>query len=203
MRRTSFLLILVGLCATPVFSGGNPDDIDFKIRFVEDKSFFSHRRNRSKSKFRTQRRSKNKYLGELDFTKSGARGRSSNSHTDRWSARSSRCARLHGFFRAPFLSSIGFLGFHSRSHSDWKLADWYRFQKPGHYVVIVRSGEVSRAKARRGRRRTGALITGIQSAGILTLLQQILPGACPKLAEIERILENKEKPRAITVRCIA
>src|SRR6266403_271349 len=40
MRRTSFLLILVGLCATPVFSGGNPDDIDFKIRFVEDKSFF-------------------------------------------------------------------------------------------------------------------------------------------------------------------
>lgn len=41
MRRVGFLLILVGLCAPPVFSGTNPADIEFKIRFVGDKSFFN------------------------------------------------------------------------------------------------------------------------------------------------------------------
>lgn len=41
MRRVGFLLILVGLWAAPVFSGKNPHDIEFKIRFVGDKSFFN------------------------------------------------------------------------------------------------------------------------------------------------------------------
>jgi hypothetical protein len=40
MRRVAFLLILVGLWTAPVFSGTNPDDIEFKIRFVGDKSSF-------------------------------------------------------------------------------------------------------------------------------------------------------------------
>src|SRR5258706_15628476 len=40
MRRVGFLLILVGLWATPVFSGSNPDDIEFQIRFGRDQSFF-------------------------------------------------------------------------------------------------------------------------------------------------------------------
>jgi hypothetical protein len=40
MRRVAFLLILLGLRTAPVLSGTNPDDIEFKTRFVGDKSSF-------------------------------------------------------------------------------------------------------------------------------------------------------------------
>ena len=40
MRRVAFLLILVGLRTAIVLGRTNPDDIEFKIRFVEDKSSF-------------------------------------------------------------------------------------------------------------------------------------------------------------------
>ena len=56
-----------------------------------------------------------------------------------------RAVRDYMGFPGSILSSIGFLGSEPVTQR-LELGDWYRFQKSGHYAVMIRSGEVSRAK---------------------------------------------------------
>jgi len=190
MRRTSFLLILVGLCATPVFSGGNPDDIDFKIRFVEDKSFF-HIGEPIEIEISYSTKIENKYLGSWTSPSPGLEGVAPTlTPTD--GVLDLRAVRDYMGLPGSILSSIGFLGSQPVTQR-LELADWYRFQKPGHYVVLVRSGEVSRAK--RAGEGGGREHLSLESNPLEFDVVATDPAwSMSELAEIERILENKEDP---------
>jgi hypothetical protein len=143
MRRVGFLLILVGLCATPVFSGTNPHDIEFKIRFVGDKSFFNIGEPiEIEISYSTQ--SEKKYLGGWTSPSPGVEGVTP-TLTPAGGVLDLRSVRDYMSFAGSILSSTGFLG-SQPVIQRLDLGDWYRFQKPGHYAVMIRSGEVSRAK---------------------------------------------------------
>src|SRR5882724_4795212 len=190
MRRTSFLLILVGLCATPVFSGGNPDDIDFKIRFVEDKSFF-HSGEPIEIEISYSTKIENKYLGSWTSPSPGLEGVAPTlTPTD--GVLDLRAVRDYMGLPGSILSSIGFLGSQPVTQR-LELADWYRFQKPGHYAVMIRSGEVSRAK--RAGEGGGREHLSLESNPLEFDVVATDPAwSMSELAEIERILENKENP---------
>src|SRR6266853_4902703 len=143
MRRVVFLLVFVGLWATPVSSGTNPDDIEFKIKFVEGKSFF-HIGEPIEIEISYSTQSEKKYLGGWTSPSPGLEGVTP-ALTPTDGVLDLRAVRDYMGLPGSILSSIGFLGSQPVTQR-LELADWYRFQKPGHYVVIVRSGEVSRAK---------------------------------------------------------
>jgi len=189
MQRAGFLLILAALWAAPVLSRTNPDDIEFKIKFVADKSFFN--------------------AGEPIEIEISYVTQSQNRYQGSWSSPSPeletviptltptdgvfdlRTVQDFMGFGGSFLSSIGFLG-SEPVVQRLDLGDWYRFQKPGHYAVIFKSGEISREKgvAEGGGRDHLALESntlefdiGVDSAW-----------SASELEEIERALKNKQNP---------
>jgi hypothetical protein len=190
MRRVGFLLILVGLCATPVFSGTNPHDIEFKIRFVGDKSFFNIGEPiEIKISYSTQ--SEKKYLGGWTSPSPGLEGVTPTlTPTD--GVLDLRSVRDYMGFAGSILSGTGFLG-SQPVIQRLDLGDWYRFQKPGHYAVMIRSGEVSRAKgAEEG---GGREHLSLESNPLEFDVVATDPAwSMSELAEIDRILENKEDP---------
>ncbi len=189
MRRVGFLLILVGLCATPVFSGTNPPDIEFKIRFVGDKSFFNIGEPiEIEISYSTQ--SKKQYLGGWTSPSPGLQGVTPTlTPTD--GVLDLRSVRDYMGFAGSILSSTGFLGSQPVTQR-LDLGDWYRFQKPGHYVVTVQSGEVSRAKATEegGGRQSFSL----ESNSLEFSVVADPAWSVSEVAEIERVLKNKEDP---------
>jgi hypothetical protein len=95
-------------------------------------------------------------------------------------------------FAGSILSSIGFLGSEPVTQR-LELGDWYRFQKPGHYAVMVRSGEISRAK--RAEESGGREQLSLESDPLEFDVVATDPAwSMSELAEIERTLENKEDP---------
>jgi len=190
MRRVAFLLILVGSWTTPVFSGTNPDDIEFKIRFVGDKSSF-HIGEPIEIEISYSTKIEKKYLGSWTSPSPGLEGVTPTlTRTD--GVLDLRAVRDYIGFAGSILSSIGFLG-SERVTQRLELGDWYRFQKPGHYAVMIRSGEVSRAKgAEEG---GGREHLSLESNPLEFDVVATDPAwSMSELAEIERILENKENP---------
>lgn len=190
MRRVGFLLILVGWCATPVFSGTNPHDIEFKIRFVGDKSFFNIGEPiEIEISYSTQ--SGKKYLGDWTSPSPGLEGVTPTlTPTD--GVLDLRSVRDYMGFAGSILSSTGFLG-SQPVIQQLDLGDWYRFQKPGHYAVMIRSGEVSRAKgAEEG---GGREHLSLESNPLEFDVVATDPAwSMSELAEVDRMLENKEDP---------
>jgi hypothetical protein len=190
MRRVAFLLILVGLWTTPVFSGTNPDDIEFKIRFVGDKSSF-HIGEPIEIEISYSTKIEKKYLGSWTSPSPGLEGVTPTlTRTD--GVLDLRAVRDYMGFAGSILSSIGFLGSEPVTQR-LELGDWYRFQKPGHYAVMIRSSEVSRAKgAEEG---GGREHLSLESNPLEFDVVGIDPAwGMSELAEIERMLENKEDP---------
>jgi hypothetical protein len=190
MRRVGFLLILVGLCATPVLSGTNPPDIEFKIRFVGDKSFFNIGEPiEIEISYSTQ--SEKKYLGGWTSPSPGLEGVTPTlAPTD--GVLDLRSVRDYMGFAGSILSSTGFLGSQPVTQR-LDLGDWYRFQKPGHYVVTVQSGEVSRAKAAEEGGGRGPL--SLESNPLEFDVGAADPAwSMSELAEIERVLGSQEDP---------
>jgi hypothetical protein len=190
MRRVAFLLILVGLWTTRVFSGTSPDDIEFKIRFVGDKSSF-HIGEPIEIEISYSTKIEKKYLGSWTSPSPGLEGVTPTlTRTD--GVLDLRAVRDYMGFAGSILSSIGFLGSEPVTQR-LELGDWYRFQKPGHYAVMIRSGEVSRAKgAEEG---GGREHLSLESNPLEFDVVATDPAwSMSELAEIERILENKENP---------
>jgi len=189
MRRVGFLLILVGLWAAPVFSGKNPHDIEFKIRFVGDKSFFNIGEPiEIEISYSTQ--SGKKYLGGWASPSPGLEGVTPTlTPTD--GVLDLRAMRDYMGFAGSILSSTGFLG-SQPVIQRLDLGDWYRFQKPGHYVVTVQSGEVSWAKGAEeggGRERLSLESNPLEFNVVADPAWSV-----SEVAEIERVLKNKEDP---------
>jgi hypothetical protein len=189
MRRVDFLFILVGLWAMPVSSGTNPGDIEFKIKFVGDKSFF-HIGEPIEIEISYSTQSEKKYLGGWTSPSPGLEGVTP-ALTPTDGVLDLRAVRDYMGFAGSILSGAGFLG-SQPVIQRLDLGDWYRFQKPGHYAVTVQSGEVSRAK-------------GVEEGGgreHLSLESNPLEfdvvadpaWSVSEVAEIERVLRNKEDP---------
>jgi hypothetical protein len=190
MRRVGFLFILMGLWATSALRGANPDDIEFKIRFVGDKSFF-HIGEPIEIESSYSTKIEKKYLGswtspspELEVVTPIL------TQTD--GVLDLRAVRDYMGFAGSILSSTGFLGSQPVTQR-LELGDWYRFQKPGHYAVTIRSVEVSRAKeAEEG---GGREPLSLESNPLE--FDVVAPDPAwnvSELAEIERMLGNKEDP---------
>src|SRR6266481_1877979 len=143
MRRVGFLLILVGLWATPVFSATNLHDIEFKITFVGDKSFF-HIGEPIEIEISYSTQIEKKYLGSWTSPSPGLEVVTP-ILTQADGVLDLRAVRDYMGFAGSILSSTGFLGSQPVTQR-LELGDWYRFQKPGHYAVTIRSVEVSRVK---------------------------------------------------------
>jgi hypothetical protein len=190
MRRVAFLLILVGLWTTPVFSGTNPDDIEFKIRFVGDKSSF-HIGEPIEIEISYSTKIEKKYLGSWTSPSPGLDGVTPTlTPTD--GVVDLRAVRDYMSLAGSILSSIGFLGSEPVTQR-LELGDWYRFQKPGHCAVMIRSGEVSRAK--RAEEGGGRDQLSLESDPLEFDVVATDPAwSMSELAEIERTLENKEDP---------
>jgi len=189
MSRVGLLLILVGLWATPVFSGTNPHDIAFKITFVGDTSFF-HIGEPIEIEISYSTQSEEKYLGGWTSPSPGLEGVTPTlAPTD--GVLDLRAVRDYMGFAGSILSGISFLG-SQPVIQRLELGDWYRFQKPGHYAVTVQSGEVSRVK---GAEEGG----GRERLSLESNLLEFDVAADPawsesEVAEIERVLKNKEDP---------
>jgi hypothetical protein len=186
MRRAGFLLILAGLWAAPVFSGTNPDDIEFKIRFVRDTSFF-HIGDPIEIEISYSTQIEKKYLGSWTSPSPGFESVTP-TLTPTEGVLDLRTVRDMGF-AGSILSSIGFLG-SQPVIERLDLGAWYRFQKPGHYAVTVRSGEVSRAK--RAEEGGGQEHLSLESNPLEFNVVADPAWSVYELAEIERVLENKE-----------
>ena len=187
MRRVGFLLILLGLWAAPVFSGTNPHDIEFKIRFVGDKSFFNIGEPiEIEISYSTQ--SEKKYLGSWTSPSPGLEGVTPTlTPTD--GVLDLRAVRDYMGFAGSILSSTGFLG-SQPVIQRLDVGDWYRFQKPGHYAVTVQSGEVSREKEAEeggGRERLSLESNTLEFNVVADPAWSV-----SEVAEIERVLKNKE-----------
>jgi hypothetical protein len=190
MRRVAFLLTLVGLWTTAVFVGTNTDDIEFKIRFVGNKSFF-HIGEPIEIEISYLTKIEKKYLGSWTSPSPGLEGVTPTLiRTD--GVLDLRAVRDYTSFAGSILSSIGFLGSEPVTQR-LELGDWYRFQRPGHYAVMIRSGEVSRAK--RAEEGGGREQLSLESDPLEFDVVATDPAwGMSELAEIERILENKEDP---------
>jgi hypothetical protein len=188
MRRVAFLLILVGLRTPIVLGRTNPDDIEFKIRFVEDKSSF-HIGEPIEIEISYSTKIEKKYLGSWTSPSPGLEGVTPTlTRTD--GVLDLRAVRDYMGFPGSILSSIGFLGSEPVTQR-LELGDWYRFQKPGHYAVMIRSSEVSRAKrAEEGREQLSLDSDPLEFDVVAT----DPAWSMSELAEIERILQNKEDP---------
>jgi hypothetical protein len=143
MRRAGFLLIVAALWVAPVFGGTNPDDIEFKIKFVEKKSFFNVGEPIG-IEISSSTTAEKKYRGGWTTPMPGLvsvipKVTPTEGAIDLESVRD--------YMRLPgsILSSIGFLG-SQPVIQRLDLEDWYRFEKPGHYSVSVQSNELSMAK---------------------------------------------------------
>jgi hypothetical protein len=143
MRKVRALMILAALWAAPAASAANPQDIQFKISFAANKSFFNVGEPLEiEILYSTQ--VEKKYRGSWSAPRPGMVGvipklRPTEGTIDLASVRD---------YMPPagsFLSSNGFLGLQAVTQR-MDLGDWYRFQKPGHYSVSVQSNEVSMAK---------------------------------------------------------
>jgi hypothetical protein len=193
MRRVGFLLILLSLWTAPVLSGTNPDDIEFKIRFVGDKSFF-HIGEPIEIEISYSTQTEKKYLGSWT-TPSPAFESVTPKLTPTGGVLDLRAVRDMGF-AGSILSSFGFLG-SEPAIERLDLGDWYRFQKPGHYAVTVQSGEVSRAKgAEEG---GGQQHLSLESNPLEFDVVADPAWSASEVAEIERVLRNKEDPERYRV----
>jgi hypothetical protein len=189
MRRVDFLFILVGLWATPVSSGTNPGDIEFKIKFVGDKSFF-HIGEPIEIEISYSTQSGKKYLGGWTSPSPGLEGVTP-ALTPTDGVLDLRAVRDYMSFAGSILSGTGFLG-SQPVIQRLDLGDWYRFQKPGHYAVTVQSGEVSRAKgAEEG---GGREHLSLESNPLEFDVVADPAWSVSEVAEIERVLRNKEDP---------
>ena len=190
MRRVAFLLILVGLWTAPVLGGTTPDDIAFKIRFVEDKSSF-HIGEPIEIEISYSTKTEKKYLGSWTSPSPGLEGVTPTlTRTD--GVLDLRAVRDYMGFAGSILSSTGFLGSEPVTQR-LELGDWYRFQKPGHYAVTIRSGEVSRAKGAEeggGREHLSLESNPLEFDVVATDPAWSLS----ELAEVERVLENQQDP---------
>jgi hypothetical protein len=189
MRRIGFLLILVGLWVTPVFNGSNPDDIEFKIRFVGDQSFFrTGEPIEIEISYSTQ--IEKKYLGSWTPPSPGLEGVTP-TLTPSDGVLDLRAVRDYMGFAGSILSSTGFLG-SQPVIQRLDLGDWYRFQKPGHYAVTVQSGEVSLAKG--GEEGGGQERLSLESNPLEFNIVADPAWSMVEVEEIERVLKNEEDP---------
>jgi hypothetical protein len=189
MRRIGFLLILVGLWVTPVFNGSNPDDIEFKIRFVGDQSFFRIGEPiEIEISYSTQ--IEKKYLGSWTSPSPGLEGVTP-TLTPSDGVLDLRAVRDYMGFAGSILSSTGFLG-SQPVIQRLDLGDWYRFQKPGHYAVTVQSGEVSLAKG--GEEGGGQERLSLESNPLEFNIVADPAWSMVEVEEIERVLKNEEDP---------
>jgi hypothetical protein len=187
MRRVGFLLILVILWATRVFSGTNTDDIEFKIRFVRDKSFF-HIGEPIEVEISCSTKIEKKYFGSWT-TPSPALEGVTPTLTPTDGVLDLRAMRDYMSFSGSILSSAGFLG-SQPVIQRLDLGDWYRFQKPGHYAVTVQSHQVSRAKgAQEG---GGQEHLSLESNPLEFDVVADPAWSASEVAEIEQLLKNKE-----------
>src|SRR5579859_79121 len=140
MRKGVLLVVLVGLWATPAFSGTNPEDLSFQVRFANANSLF-HIGEPIEIEISYSTQTEKKYLGSWTSPSPGLEGVTP-ALTPADGVLDLRALRDYMGVAGSVLSSIGYLG-SQPVIQRLDLTDWYRFQKPGHFTVTVRSNEVS------------------------------------------------------------
>jgi hypothetical protein len=189
MTRAGFLLIFAALWAAPVFSGRNPDDFEFKIRFVADKSFFKIGEPiEIEISYSTQ--VEKKYRGSWTSPRPGLESEIPIlTPTD--GVLDLRAVQDYMGLAGSILSSIGFLG-SQPVIQRLDLGDWYRFQKPGHYFVTVQSNEVSMAK--RPEEGGGWELLSLESNTLEINIVNDPAWSASEVEELARALKNSENP---------
>lgn len=188
MRKAGLLIVLAGLWAAPAFSGTNPGDIEFKIRFVSDNSVF-HIGEPIEIEISYCTQIERKYVGSWTSPNPGLEGVTP-TLTPADGVLDLRAMRDYMGLAGSILSGFGYLG-SQPVIQRLDLGDWYRFQKPGHYSVTVKSVEVSRvAGAEEG---GGRKSLSLESNPLEFEVVAADPGwSMTQLAEIGQMLESKE-----------
>jgi hypothetical protein len=189
MRRAVLLLILVALWIRPGFAGSNPDDIEFRIRFVRNCSGY-HTGESIDVEISYSSQADKKYHGRWT------------SSTPMFGSETLQISPMKGvvdvrdFIRGWAGSSIGTEGYLSAEPHTQRLnlSEWYRFQKPGQYSLSVTSKSVSRV---RGAEEGGGEepLTLDSNALEFDILPADASWSATELAEIERVVDHSEDPQ--------
>jgi len=149
-RIINFGVVLFLIWAHPL-GAANPDDIEFRARLVKDTRVY-HIGEPIEMEISYSSRSEKKYFGS--FTGPTPELEAVTPHvTPPDGVLDLRELRRDRGMAGSFLGSSGYVGPRPDTQ-QLDLCQWYRFQKPGHYSVIVTSREISRVKsAEEGRRR--------------------------------------------------
>jgi hypothetical protein len=186
MRRAGFLLLLAALWAPTGFAAPNPDDLEFRIRFVRN-SVTYHTGESIEVEISYSSQAEKKYRGSW----TGPRPELENIKLRITPVEGVTDLRdLSRGFAGSILSGMGYVTAEPVTER-LDVNDWYCFRKPGHYSLMITSNEVSRVK------------TGEEDGGEehLTLesnpLEFDIVTADPswnaaEFAEIERVLNHSE-----------
>jgi hypothetical protein len=199
MRRAGFLLLLAPLWAPPGFAVPNPDDLEFRIRFI--KNSVTYRAGESievEISFSTQ--AEKKYHGSWttprpEFGNETLQISPMDGVVD--------LRELIRGWAGSFIGSDGYLSTEPRTER-LDLSDWYRFRKPGHYSLIITSKSVSRIKS--AEEGGGEEHLTLESNALEFDIVPADPSwSAAEFAEIERVLDHSEdqQERVSTLRDLA
>jgi hypothetical protein len=190
MGRVGLLLVLAALRALAVLAGQNPEDLEFRIKLVGDKSAF-HAGESIQVEVSYSTESEKKYLGSWTSPSPGLEVVTPNL-TPADGALDLRALRDYMGFAGSILSTSGYLSAQPMIQR-LELGDWYRFQKPGHYAVRVFSNEVSRVKS--AEEGDGLQHLRLESNALeFDILAADSTWSASELAEVEHTLDGERDP---------
>src|SRR5882762_191117 len=191
MRRAGFLLALAVLWALPGSAALNPDDVEFRIRFVKS-SVAYHAGESIKVEISFSSQAEKKYHGRWmsprpEFGNETLQVSPTGGVVD--------LREMIRGWAGSYISSDGYLGTEPYTE-QLDLSDWYRFQRPGHYSLTITSKAVSRIKS--AEEGGGEEHLALES----NVLEFDIAPADPfwsaaELADIERVVDHSEDPQEL------
>ena len=142
-RILSFVTALFLICGQPL-RAANPDDIEFGVHFVKGTAVY-HIGEPIEMEISYSSQTEKKYYGSFSGPSPEFEGVTP--HVTPMDGvldlRDLRADR--GGVGGSILGALGYLGPQPNTQ-QFDLCQWYRFQRPGHYLIVVTSTEVSRVK---------------------------------------------------------
>jgi hypothetical protein len=142
-RILSLGIALFLLCEHPL-RAANPDDVDFRMRLASETQIF-HAGESIEIEISYSSQSEKKYYGSFSGPSPELEGVTPHVTPIDGVLDLRELGPDRGGEAGSIISGLGYLGPQPVTQT-FDLCQWYRFQKPGHYSVIVTSTEVSRAK---------------------------------------------------------
>jgi hypothetical protein len=186
MRRAGLLLILAALWAPQGFAVPNPDDLEFRIRFLRN-SVTYHGGESIEVEILYSSQAEKKYRGSW----TGPRPELENIKLRITPVEGVTDLRdLRRGFAASILSGNGYVTAEPVTER-LDVNDWYGFRKPGHYSLTITSNEVSRVKT--GEEGGGEEHLTLESNPLeFDVITADPSWSAAEFAEIERVLDHSE-----------